>query len=243
VHSFFHFAAFNHPEHAALIQRILAIPHKRVDRHVVCFLTRPEIEALLSVPDHTSWIGRRDHALLVLAVQTGLRVSELTALNCGDVVLGVGAHIRCDGKGRKERHTPLTSQTVAVLHAWMAERRGNTTDPLFPSRRGGPLSCDAVQLLVTKYANAAQQRCPSLSIKTVTPHVLRHSCAMALLEAGIDVAVIALWLGHEDLQATDIYLHADLGIKERALAKAAPTGTPPGRYRPPEALLAFLESL
>lgn len=243
VHSFYRFAAFTHPEHAALIQRVLAIPQKRVDRRVVSFLTRPEIDALLSAPEHTSWIGRRDHALLALAVQTGLRVSELTGLTCADVVLGAGAHVRCHGKGRKERNTPLTGQTVAVLREWMAERRGAPDAPLFPSRRGGPLSSDAVELLVSKYAHSAQLSCPSLRAKTVTPHVLRHSCAMALLEAGTDVTVIALWLGHEAIEATNIYLHADLGSKERALAKTAPSGTKPGRYQPPDRLLAFLESL
>jgi integrase/recombinase XerD len=243
VHSFFRFAAFNHPEHAALIQRVLAIPPKRVDRQVVSFLTTAEIEALLSEPDTSGWIGRRDHALLVVAVQTGLRVSELTGLSCDDVTLATGAHVRCRGKGRKDRHTPLTAHTVAVLREWLAERGGTATDPLFPSRRGGRLSNDAVELLVARHTNAAQQHCPSLRTKTVTPHVLRHSCAMALLQAGVDIAVIALWLGHEGIEATNIYLHADLAIKERALAKTTPAGTPPGRYRPPDALLAFLENL
>jgi integrase/recombinase XerD len=243
VHSFFHFAAFTHPEHAALIQRVLAIPQKRVDRQVVAFLTRPELEALLAAPDRTTWIGRRDHALLILAVQTGLRVSELIGLTCGDVLVGTGAYVRCHGKGRKDRHTPITSQTKAVLREWMAERGDAPNDPLFPSRRGGPLSSDAVELLVAKYAGAARRSCSSLRTKPVTPHVLRHSCAMALLEAGVDVSVIALWLGHEGIEATNMYLHADLGIKERALAKTAPSGTKPGRYRPPDRLLAFLEAL
>ncbi|HZM55450.1 MAG TPA: tyrosine-type recombinase/integrase [Acidimicrobiales bacterium] len=243
VHSFFRFAAFNHPEQAALIQRVLAIPQKRVDRQIVSFLTKTEMEALLSEPDRTSWIGRRDHALLVLAMQTGLRVSELTNATCGDIVLGAGPHVRCTGKGRKDRQTPLTRPTIAILREWMYERRGDEADALFPSRRGGRLSCDAVELLVAKYARGAKSSCPSLRTKTVTPHVLRHSCAMALLEAGIDVSVIALWLGHESIEATKPYLHADLGIKERALARTAPPGTKPGRYRPPDSLLAFLEGL
>ena len=243
VHSFFHFAAFTHPQHAALIQRVLAIPQKRVDRQVVAFLTRPELEALLAAPDRTTWIGRRDHALLILAAQTGLRVSELIGLSCGDVVVGTGAHVRCHGKGRKDRHTPITGQTEAVLREWMAERGDAPNDPLFPSRRGGPLSSDAVELLVAKYAEAARRSCPSMRTKTVTPHVLRHSCAMTLLEAGVDVSIIALWLGHEGIEATNMYLHADLGIKERALAKTAPSGTKPGRYRPPDRLLAFPEAL
>ena len=243
VHSFYRFAALRHPEHAALIQRVLAIPLKRTDRPLVTFLTRPEIDALLCAPQRTTWIGRRDHALLVVAIQTGLRVSELTALCCADVVLGTGAHMRCHGKGRKERHTPLTGHTSKVLKTWMAERQGDPADPVFPSRRGGPLSRDAVELLVARHAAAAQQRCPSLRAKTVTPHVLRHSCAMALLHAGIDVTVIALWLGHESIEATNIYLHADLAIKEQALAKTTPPNSAPGRYHPPDSLLAFLEGL
>ena len=243
IHSFYRFAALRHPEHAALIQRVLAIPLKRTDRHLVTFLTRPEIDALLSAPERTTWIGRRDYALLAVALQTGLRVSELTALCCDDVVLGTGAHLRCHGKGRKERHTPLTGHTQKALRAWMDERQGAPTDPLFPSRRGSALSRDAIELLVTRHAATAQQRCPSLRTKTVTPHVLRHSCAMALLHAGIDVAVIALWLGHDSIEATNVYLHADLAIKEQALAKTAPPNSAPGRYRPPDSLLAFLEGL
>jgi integrase/recombinase XerD len=243
IHSFFRFAALRHPEHAALIQRVLAIPLKRTDRPLVTFLTRPEIDALLSAPERTTWIGRRDHALLAVAIQTGLRVSELIALCCGDVVLGTGAHLRCHGKGRKERHTPLTGHTQKVLRAWTAERQGDPADPLFPSRRGGALSRDAVELVVARHAETAKQRCPSLRTKTVTPHVLRHSCAMTLLHAGIDVTVIALWLGHESIEATNAYLHADLAIKEQALAKTTPANTAPGRYRPPDTLLAFLEGL
>ena len=243
VHSLFRFAALRHPEHAALIQRVLAIPHKKFDCQLVSFLTRTEVEALLCAPDRTSWIGRRDHALLLIAVQTGLRVSELTGLTCADVVLGTGAHVHCVGKGRKERQTPLTKQAVAVLRVWMTERQGSTDDPLFPSRRRGPLSRDAVELLVAKYAAAARQRCPSLGAKTVSPHVLRHTAAMQLLTAGIDTTVIALWLGHAGVEATSIYTHADLGMKERALARTAPTGTPTGRYQAPDGLLAFLETL
>lgn len=243
VHSLFRFAALRHPEHGALIQRVLAIPHKRFDRQLVSFLTRTEVEALLCAPDRTSWIGRRDHALLLVAVQTGLRVSELTGLTCADVVLGTGAHVHCLGKGRKERQTPLTKQAVAVLRVWMNERQGSPDDPLFPSRRRGPLSRDAVELLVAKYAAAARQHCPSLRAKTVSPHVLRHTAAMQLLAAGIDTTVIALWLGHAGIEATSIYTHADLDIKERALARTTPSGTRPGRYRAPDGLLAFLETL
>lgn len=243
IHSFFTFAALRHPEHAGLIQRVLAIPAKRTDRQLVSFLTRDEVDALLAAPDRDTWAGRRDHALLLLAVQTGLRVSELTSLTCADVELGTGAHVRCHGKGRKERITPLTTQACGVLRVWLAEHRGQPSEPLFPSRRHGPLSRDAVALLVAKHAGVAAPRCPSLTGKTVTPHVLRHTCAMSLLAVGVDISVIALWLGHEGIETTQIYLHADLALKERALARTAPTGTTPGRYRAPDTLLAFLDSL
>jgi site-specific recombinase XerD len=243
IHSLFSYAALRHPEHAALIQRVLAIPTKRMDRKLVSFLTDDEVHALLAAPDRDNWIGRRDHVLLVVAIQTGLRVSELTSLTCSDVELGTGAHVRCHGKGRKERITPLTTEVCAVLRVWLAERHGDMHDAVFPSRRGGPLSSDAVAVLVARHAHTAASRCPSLLTKTVTPHVLRHTCAMRLLAVGVDTSVIALWLGHESVETTQIYLHADLAIKERALARTAPTGTPPGRYRPPDELLAFLESL
>jgi integrase/recombinase XerD len=243
IHSLFAYAALRHPEHGALIQRVLAIPAKRTDRQLVSFLTDDEVDALLAAPDRSNWIGRRDHALLLLAVQTGLRVSELTALACPDVEIGAGAHLRCHGKGRKERITPLTAQVREVLRIWLTERQGGADDVVFPSRRGGRLSSDAVTVLVTRHTHTAASRCPSLATKTVTPHVLRHTCAMRLLAVGVDTSVIALWLGHESIETTQIYLHADLAIKERALARTAPTGTTPGRYRPPDALLAFLESL
>jgi integrase/recombinase XerD len=243
VHSLFAYAALRHPEHAALIQRVLAIPAKRTDRQLVSFLTRDEVDALLAAPDRDTWVGRRDHALLLVAVQTGLRVSELTTLTCEDVELGTGAHLRCHGKGRKERITPLTIQACGVLRVWLAERRGEPSDPLFPSRRRGSLSRDAVALLVAKHARVAGQRCPSLGAKTVSPHVLRHTCAMSLLAVGVDISVIALWLGHEGIETTQIYLHADLAIKERALARTAPAGTKAGRYRALDSLIAFLEAL
>jgi integrase/recombinase XerD len=243
IRSLFGYAALRHPEHAELIQRVLAIPTKRSDHTLVCFLTPAEIDALLAAPDRTSWFGRRDHALLVLAIQTGLRVSELTRLLRDDLHLGAGAHVRCQGKGRKERVTPLRPQTVAVLTVWLRERTGNATDTLFPSRRGGPLSTDAIESLVAKHTAVAAQSCPSLTSKNVTPHVLRHTAAMQLLHSGIDTSVIALWLGHESVQTTQIYLHADLALKEQALARTAPPNTTPGRYRPPDTLLAFLEAL
>jgi integrase/recombinase XerD len=243
IHSFFRYAALRHPDHAGLIARVLAIPPKRFERAVVTFLSDDEVSALIAAPDGETWIGRRDHALLLLAIQTGLRVSEITGLTCADIVLGAGAHVLCLGKGRKARATPLTRATAAVLRAWLKERRGEPTDPLFPTRQGAALSRYGVTLLVSRHADAASSGCPSISMKTVTPHVLRHTCAMRLLHAGVDTAVIALWLGHESSETTRMYVHADLTLKERALARTTPIGGKPGRYRPQDQLLAFLESL
>jgi site-specific recombinase XerD len=243
VHSLFRFAALRHPEHAAVIAHVLAIPPKRCQRTVLTYLAPGEVDALLAAPDRTRWEGRRDHVLLAVAVQTGLRVSELTALTTHDIQLGPAAHVRCLGKGRKQRCTPLTRQVADTLRGWLPERRGQPTDPLFPTRRGSAMSTDAVALLVAKHAATAARTCPTLAAKTVSPHVLRHTAAMRLLHAGVDTSTIALWLGHERAETTQIYLHADQTIKERALARTTPIGSTPGRYRPPDALLAFLEQL
>ncbi|HUR22280.1 MAG TPA: tyrosine-type recombinase/integrase [Acidimicrobiales bacterium] len=243
VRAFFGYAALRHPEHAELIARVLAIPQKRHDKAIITFLTYDEAQVLLAAPDPSRWEGRRDRALLAVIVQTGLRLAELTGLNCGDVTLGAGAHLSCTGKGRKQRIVPLTTNTVAVLRTWTRERSGLATDPLFPTRTGRRLSPDAVQRRVALHVGAARCHCPSLARKNVTPHVLRHTTAMALLQAGVDVAVIALWLGHEDLRSTQAYIHADLTIKERALARTTPASAKPGRFRPSDPLLAFLESL
>ena len=243
VHSLFRYAALRHPEHAELIQRVLAIPPKRFDRALISFLSRQEVAALLAGPDRSSWTGRRDYALFLLAVQTGMRASELIGLTCGDLHLGHGPHVSCRGKGRKDRITPLIAGTVATLRVWLAERRGSPTDPLFPTRRGRALSRDAVEHRLAKYATSAANRCPSLRTKRISAHVLRHTAAMQLLQADVDTSVIALWLGHEHIETTQIYLHADLSLKERALARTRPPATEPGRYRPSDPLLAFLESL
>lgn len=244
IHSFFEFAALQHPEHGELIQRVLAIPDKRFDAAVVTYLTRPEVEALLASPNRTTWTGQRDHALLLLAVQTGLRVSEITALRCQDVVFGVGAHVRCNGKGRRERCTPLTKETVAVLQGWIRIRRPQPQDPLFPSRGSNrPLTRSAIWRLVAKYATAANGRCPSLASKHPTPHTLRHIVAMRLLEVGTDLTTIALWLGHSSLQSTNAYLHADMALKERALARTPGNDDRPSRYHPTDKLLEFLQAL
>lgn len=243
LHAFFRYIALIEPAHALHCQRVLAIPSKRFERGLVEFLDEEQTEALLAAPDSSTWIGRRDRALLVVAVQTGLRVSELIALRREDVALGTGAHVRCLGKGRKLRCTPLRRDVVGILDAWLRERPPDPDAPVFPSSRGGRLSDDAVERLVTKHAATAQLRCPSLAAKRVTPHVLRHSAAMVLLGRGVDRAVIALWLGHESVETTQIYLHADLRLKEQALAHTMPSGLAPGRYRPDDTLLAFLERL
>jgi site-specific recombinase XerD len=243
IRSLFAYAALRHPEHAAVIQRVLAIPTKRFDKTTISYLTEEEAAALIDAPDRQRWEGRRDRALLVVALQTGLRVSELIGLDCGDIVLGTGGHLRCEGKGRKQRGVPLSASVQDVLRVWMAERAGRAGDPLFPTRTGRRLSRDAIERRVATHAAAAAQRCPSLQAKRLHPHVLRHSFAMSLLQARVDVAVIALWLGHADIRSTDAYVHADLTIKERALALTTPPSVQPGRYKPPDSILAFLESL
>jgi integrase/recombinase XerD len=243
IRSLFRYCALQYPESAALIERVLAIPPKRHQRGLVTFLTEPELDALLNAPDRSTWTGRRDHALLLLAAQTGLRASELIALTPADIHAGAGAHVTTLGKGRKRRITPLTKETVAVLGAWITERAGSDDAPLFPTRTGRPLTRDALARRLTKYTTRAADGCASLRDKTVTPHVLRHTAAMRLLHAGVDISVIALWLGHEQIETTRVYLHADLAIKEQALAKTKPLESTPGRYRPPDDLLAFLDGL
>lgn len=244
VRSFFRFASLRHPEHAHLVARVLAIPTKHADHPQVSYLTGEELTALIDAPDTATWTGRRDHALIDLAAQSGLRVSELAGLRNSDIDLGAGAHVRCQGKGRKNRCTPIPKPTVAVLRAWTKERQGEPDDPLFPSQRGGHLTRGGIGELVTRHAAVAARRCPSIATKRTTPHVIRHSCAMELLRSEVDVAVISLWLGHERLETTyRNYIHADMTIKERALARTAPRNTKPGRYRPRDQLLAFLDSL
>ncbi len=244
IHSLFGYGALRYPEHAAKIGRVLAIPAKRCERNLVDWLTETEIDAILAIPDRTTWTGRRDHALLVLTAQTGLRISELTGLNITDAHLGTGANVHCLGKGRKERRTPLTPLTVLVLRAWLAERSGQPDQPLFPTRTGRRLTRDALEHRIAKHTATAATTCPSLRAKHVSMHTLRHSAAMALLDHGVDVTVIALWLGHEQPSTTArIYLHADMSLKQRATDRLTPPGTTPGRYRPADTLLAFLDSL
>jgi integrase/recombinase XerD len=243
IHSLFRYAALTHPEHADTIARVLAIPPKRFDRALIAFLTEAEIDALLAACNPRTWTGRRDHALILMGVQTGLRVSELIGLTPGDMHLGTGAHVACHGKGRKDRITPLTQTTVAIVRAWINELNTDPRTPLFPTRRGTPLSRDAIEHRLAHYADRAATDCPSLRGKTVTAHVLRHTTAMRLLHAGVDTSVIALWLGHANVETTQIYLHADMTLKEKALARATPPNMTPARYHAPDALLAWLEAL
>ena len=243
IRSFFRYADLQEPEHAGPIQRVLAMPNKRFERRPIDFLVRPEIDALLGAPDRSTWAGRRDHALLLVAVETGLRCSELTGLRIESLVLGRGAYVRCHGKGRKERCTPLRKSTVGVLRGWLREQAGSPSDPLFPNARGGRLSPDGLEYIVAKHAAAARQSCASLERKRVTPHVLRHTAAMELLKAGVDRAVIALCLGHESIETTQMYLDADLDLKEKALARMAPRKAHARRYHPGDRLLDFLKRL
>jgi site-specific recombinase XerD len=243
IRSFFKFAALRHPEHAGSIAQVLAIPSKKHGKHSVSYLTADETAALLAAPDTQTWHGRRDRALLAFAAQTGLRVTELTGLTRADVHTGTGPNVRCHGKGRKDRITPLTTNVVAVIRDWLREQPGDPTDPLFPTSTGGRLSSDAVQDLVERHAATAAADCPSIRDKHITPHTLRHTAAMALLHAGVDPITIALWLGHESPRSTQPYIHADLKLKEKAIARISSPKMKPGRYRPPDKLLAFLEGL
>lgn len=243
IHSFFQYVALEEPAYSLHCQRILAMPNKRHERRSIEFLNREEIDTLLASPNLSTWLGRRDRSLLLVAVQTGLRVSELIGLNCRDVALGTGAHVRCFGKGRKERCTPLRPETARALAAWLRERRELPDTALFPSIRGTRLSRDAVERLITKYTKRAESTCPSLKRKKVSAHVLRHTAAMDLLQHGVDRSVIALWLGHESVETTQIYLHADMRLKEKALSRTTPLSVKSTRYRPNDNLLSFLEAL
>ena len=243
IRSFFHYVAMSEPAHALRCQRMLAIPQKRSQKTTIEFLQREEIEALVAAPDPATWIGRRDRTLLLLMLQTGLRVSETTSLRGNSAVLGAGAHVRCEGKGRKCRCTPLRRDAVTGLRAWLDELRPGPEDPLFPSSRGGRMSTDAVGRLVAKHARLASSKRPSIAEKTVTPHTLRHSAAMALRERGVDLSVIALWLGHESVETTQMYLHADVRLKEQALARTAPINCKVRRFKPGDDVMAYLESL
>jgi site-specific recombinase XerD len=243
IHSLFGYVALQHPEHGASVQRVLAIPPKRTERNILTYLTEDETDALLGACDQNTWTGRRDHAMFALTIQTGLRISELAGLTRQDVTLTTGAHVHTVGKGRKERRTPLAPTTRALLRAWLGERSGAPTDPLFPTVTGTPLSRDAIERRLAHHVSLAGAGCPSIKAKRVTMHTLRHTAAMRLLLAGNDVTVIALWLGHEQISTTNVYLHADMTHKQRAIDRTKPLAAKAGRYRPPDPLIAFLDSL
>ncbi len=243
IRSLSRFIAMREPRHAALAQQILAMPCKRTVRRPVDYLDRDEAEALLQAPDQNTGIGRRDYTLLLVALQTGLRASELITLPCENVHNGTGAHLRCHGKGRKDRVVPLRRDSVAALRAWIEERRGGPDEPVFANQRGRPLTHDSLNYLLAKNLAVARMTCPSLRQKRVSPHSLRHTCAMTLLQSGVDQATIALWLGHESVATTYIYLHADLKLKEKAMAKTTPLGKLVQRYQPEDKVLKFLNGL
>ncbi len=243
IHSFFRYVSLYEPAYADLCCQILAIPSKRFERRPIEFLTRDEINALLRAPDKDTWVGRRDRTLLLIAIQTGLRVSEIINLRCEHVVLGTGAHVRCEGKGRKQRCTPLRQEAVEVMKSWFCELNGLPEDPVFPSMRGGMLSRDGIERLVARHCKTARISCLTLNRKKVTPHVLRHTAAMELLQHGVDRTVIALWLGHESVETTQIYLHADMRLKQQALLRVTPFDIKPLLYKPDDELLSFLEKL
>lgn len=243
IHSFFKFVEFKEPENLNQIQQILNIPQKRYEKKVVSYLNDIEVKCLLKMPDRNSWIGRRDYTLILLAVQTGLRVSELVNLTVGQINFGVGAHIKCTGKGRKERCTPLTDQTVRALKEWLKELKGSETDSLFPSTRGSKMNRDTIDKLLKKYIAKAEQICTSLKKKSVSPHTLRHTTAMLLLHSNVDCAVIALFLGHESLETTNIYLKANLEIKEKAIAKVKSYDAKFKRFKADDKLFEFLKAL
>ncbi len=243
IHSLFAYLALHHPEHAASIQRVLAIPPKRTEKNLLTYLTDTEVDALLAACDQATWTGRRDHAMLALTIQTGLRITELISLNCQDITLTTGAHVHTIGKGRKQRRTPLIPATKTVLKAWLHERAGTPDDPLFPTRTGKRLSRDAIERRLAIHLASAAATCPSITNKHITMHTLRHTAAMRLLLAGNDITVIAMWLGHEQITTTQIYLHADMTHKQEAIDRTRPLTAKPGRYQPPDTLLAFLEAL
>ena len=243
VHSLFTYLALHHPEHADTIQRVLAVPHKRTEKNLLTYLTEPEVDTLLAACDQATWTGRRDHTMLALTIQTGLRISELAALTRQDVTLTTGANVHTIGKGRKARRTPLTPPITAILKAWLKERAGAPDDPLFPTRTGTHLSRDAIEHRLAHHLQAATTNCPSLATKHVTMHTLRHTAAMRLLLAGNDITVIALWLGHEQISTTNVYLHADMTHKQQAIDRTKPLNAKPGRYQPTDTLLAFLQAL
>jgi integrase/recombinase XerD len=243
IRSFFRLVAMRDPASVGVATRVLAIPLKRIDQHLVGYLTRPEVDAILATNNLTEWTGRRDHALLLSLYNTGARVSEIIPLRRSDFSFGVKSFVQFKGKGRKERAVPLWQSTARALQAWFRELEENSSAIAFPNTRGSSLTRDGVNYILQQAVKRAAVTCPSLKNKRIFPHIFRHSCALHLLQSGVDIAVIALWLGHENIQTTHGYIEADMAIKERALQKLAPAGKAITRFKADDALLSFLASL
>ena len=243
IRSFFRLVSLRDPDSLGIVTRVLAIPNKREDQKLIGYLTRPEIQALVVAPDQSKWVGRRDHALLLTLYNSGARVSEITMLKRDQAYFGDSTFLQLFGKGRKERTIPLWAETVQVLRAWFQELGEHTPNIAFPSVRGKSLSRDGVDYLLKRAVQRAVVDCPSLTTKKISPHIIRHTTAMHLLQAGVDIATIALWLGHESIETTHVYLQADLAMKEEALGKLDPIEGGWQRFQAEDPLLAFLASL
>jgi integrase/recombinase XerD len=243
VRSFLHYASHRDPAALPEIQRVLAIPMKRFDQPLLGFLSRDEMQAVLDAPDQTTWSGKRDHVMLTTFYNTGARVSEITALRVADVELGRSPSIHLLGKGRKQRVTPLWRTTAKLLREWLAHVRPGSDSPLFPNSEGKTLSRAGVEQRLRVAVAHARQQCPSLRKRRVSPHTLRHTTAMHLLQSGVDITVIALWLGHESPETTHRYVEADLAMKERALGSLPEPSVRKASYRASDRVLAFLDTL
>ena len=243
IRSFFRVIALRDPANIAIVDRVMAIPCKRTTKPMITYLTREEIDSILAVPDQTTWVGSRDHALFLTLYNTGARASEITQMRCEQVSFGSSTFVRLHGKGRKERTVPLWPQTARVLRQWFRKLGSTDQDLAFPAVRGGPLSNDGLDYALQRAIEEAIAECPSLNKKHVSPHVIRHTTAMHLLQSGVDIAVIALWLGHESIETTHGYIEADLNMKERALAKLTPAKGRMSRFEPGDDLLQFLNGL
>ncbi len=245
IRSFLHYATYRDPTALPTIQRVLAIPMKRFERPLLGFLSRPEMEAILAAPDLSTWSGQRDHVMLTTLYNTGARVSEIIGMRIADLDrgMGSGASVRILGKGRKERVTPLWRSTTKLLSAWLNRVCSDPDAPLFPNRYGRPLSRSGVAQRLRVAVAIAEQCCLSLRGKVISPHIVRHTTAMHLLQSGVDLSVIALWLGHESPETTHRYLEADLAMKERALDALQEPADRNKRFRPSDPVLTFLDGL